>query len=40
MHDNIIDVHAMVEMNVNWRIISKKDSNNKLAQGWFETQRV
>ena len=37
---NEIDAHAMVEMNVNWRLTPKKETLNDLACDWFETQRV
>ena len=37
---NEIDIYAISEVNVNWRITSKKNSINELTRGWFEQQRV
>ena len=35
-----IDLHAMVEMNTNWRLTPKKYSINELSRCWFENQRL
>ena len=40
MEENSIDIFGMAEMNVNWRIVGKKNTINDLTRGWFENQRV
>ena len=40
MEDHEVDIMAMSELNVNWRIISKKNTINEITRGWFENQRV
>ena len=40
MKNNDIDVHALVELNVNWKLMPKSQSINELARGWFENQKV
>lgn len=34
-----IDVCLLAEMNVNWRLVSKKNTIDDLTRGWFENQR-
>ena len=40
IQENHIDIHAMVEMNVNWRLVPKHQTINEISRGWFEMQRV
>ena len=35
---NEIDICLLAEMDVNWRLIPKKDIINNLTRGWFENQ--
>ena len=35
-----IDCFAMAEVNINWKIVAKKESLNSLAKQWFQNSRV
>jgi hypothetical protein len=40
IQDYDVDFFLMAEINVNWRIVSKRSSMHDMTRGWFETQRV
>ena len=40
MEEYKVDVMAMSEMNINWRIVSKKNTINDITRGWFENQKT
>lgn len=40
MSEHKIDVHAMVEINVNWKCVPKSLTMQELARGWFENKKT
>ena len=35
-----MDIYGISEVNVNWRVTSKKNSIQDIVRGWFERQNV
>ena len=40
INEHEVDIMAMSEMNVNWRLVGKKNTMEDITQSWFEHQRV